>query len=252
MFSILRLQKLKNRSQISASQNHNLRLKPVSNADPSKSHLNHTVGAKSYKELISEMEDKFFQNNITPRKDSVLLVEVVLTASPEFFSSITQETFKDWLNKNYRWAKKEFGENLLQFTLHRDESTPHIHLLFTPITKDGRLSMKDLYGGKVQMSELQSRYANEMATFGLKRGKEQSQAKHTTIKEFYSLTNKIKSLKPKQIKKLASQFEEFEKENNNEEEKETKTDYEMLLNKIANIPIEKPKPKPKSKNIKRR
>lgn len=253
MFSILRLQKLKSRSQISSSQNHNLRLKPVPNADPDRKHLNYVVGAKSYKELVGEMEDKFFKHNITPRKDSVQLVEVVLTASPEFFKNISGEEFKAWLKENYNWAKEEFGENLLQFVLHRDETTPHIHLIFTPITKDHRLSMKDLYGGKVKMSELQSRYSNKMAKFGLKRGKEQSQTKHTTIKEFYSFTNKLKLLKPTQIKKLSKQLEEFEKENENTEEKDktSNTDYETLLKKIISVPTTDDKPKYKTKGGKK-
>lgn len=240
MYCILRLQKIKTRAQLSACQNHNLRLKPVSNADPEKTHLNKTAGAADYKTLVAELEDKFNKHNIKPRKDSVQAVEVVLSASPEFFSKTPgdNETLRKWANKNYKWAKEEFGENLMQFTLHLDESTPHIHLIFTPITPDGRLSMKDLYGGKDKLSALQSRYAKTMESFGLKRGKEGSLTKHTTIKEFYSFTQKLKNLNPKQIKKLANTLEEFELENKiiNEEEKERegKTDFENLIKKIIN------------------
>lgn len=195
MFSILRIEKIKTRSQISASQNHNLRLTAVSNADPSKSHLNRTSGAKSYKELIAELEDRFFKFGITPRKDAVQVVEVILTASPEFFTGISDEKLKEWVQANFKWAKEEFSGNLLQFTLHLDESTPHIHLLFTPITPDGRLSMKDLYGGREKLSALQTRYAQRMEFFGLKRGIENSKAKHNVIKKFYSLVNDIEKIK---------------------------------------------------------
>lgn len=237
MYCILRLKKIKTRAQLSACQNHNLRLKPVPNADPNKTHLNKTAGAADYKTLIAELEDKFNKHNIKPRKDSVQAVEVVLTASPEFFTG-EEEQLRKWVNQNYKWAKKEFGSNLLQFTLHQDELTPHIHLIFTPITTDGRLSMKDLYGGKDKLQSLQSRYAESMGEFGLKRGKEGSLAKNTTIKEFYNFTNKLKNLKPNQIKKLAKDLEEFEKENEIEDEKEkdkqVTTDYETMLKKITN------------------
>ena len=231
MYCILRLKKIKTRAQLSACQNHNLRLKPVPNADPNKTQLNKTAGATDYKTLIAELEDKFNKHNIKPRKDAVQAVEVVLTASPEFFSG-EEEQLRKWVNQNYKWAKKEFGSNLLQFTLHLDELTPHIHLIFTPITQDGRLSMKDLYGGKDKLQSLQSRYADNMKEFGLKRGKEGSLAKNTTIKEFYNFTNKLKNLNPNQIKKLAKDLEDFEKENS--KEKETTTDYETMLKKITN------------------
>lgn len=232
MFSILRLQKIKTRSQLAASQNHNLRLKPVVNADPEKTHLNKMTGAKNYKELICELEDRFLKNDIKPRKDSVQTVEVLLTASPEFFEDKTEEDLRKWANKNYQWAKKEFGENLLQFVLHLDEITPHIHLIFTPITHDGRLSMKDLYGGKDKLSALQTRYSKSMEEFGLKRGNSGSKAKHTTIKEFYTFVNKLKNLTTEQITELSKKLEEF---NNKKDNKETTKDYENLIKNIINL-----------------
>lgn len=92
---------------------------------------------------------------------------------------------------------------------------PHFHVLFTPITKDGRLSCKDLYGGSYKLHKLQNRYAQAMSKFSLLRGidKKQSQAKHTTIKEFYALTNKIKSLSEQQFNRLVELFNCFTKEN---------------------------------------
>lgn len=256
MYCILRLQKIKTRAQLSACQNHNLRLKPVPNADPNKTHLNKTAGAADYKTLIAELEDKFHKHNIKPRKDAVQAVEVVLSASPEFFSKTPgDETIRKWANQNYKWAKEEFGENLIQFVLHLDESTPHIHLIFTPITRDGRLSMKELYGGKDKLSALQSRYAKAMEKFGLKRGNEGSLTQHTTIKEFYSFTNKLKKLNPKQIKKLANTLEEFEIENKkiNEEEREREgeTDFENLIKKIINANEKTNKPQRKTIRKKR-
>ena len=248
MYSILRLNKIKNRAQLAAAQNHNLRLKPVSNCDPAKSHLNMNSGAKSYKELVAEIEDKFYQHNIKPRIDSVQAVEVILSASPEFFEDNDTEKLRQWANENYKWAKKEFGTNLLQFTLHRDETTPHIHMIFTPITSDGRLSCKDLYGGAAKLSALQNRYAEAMAKFGLKRGNKKSKSEHTDIKEFYTLVQKLKNLSKLQLKIIAHKLAEFDKQNN---KLEATLDYNKLLEKIIKHQKQTVTPSSSQRKIKR-
>lgn len=215
MYSILRIQKLKSRQQIAAAVGHNLRLHNVPNADESKTELNKNFITFDYPDLISRLEKVFYEKNIKPRADAVLATEVILTASPEFFKN--EETIKNWLEANKKFAAREFGkENLLQFNLHLDELTPHIHLIFTPITKDNRLSMKDLYGGKAKLSALQTRYNQSMraAGFDLKRGQENSQAKHNTIKKFYSLANKIQKLTQEQLQELSKLLDKFDLQNN--------------------------------------
>lgn len=247
MYAILRLNKIKNRSQLAATQNHNLRLKPVSNCDASKSHLNRNSGASSYKELVAEIEDRFFQHSIKPRSDAVQAVEVVLSASPEFFADDNDmEKVRRWSNENYKFAKQEFGSNLLQFTLHLDEKTPHIHLIFTPITKDGRLSCKDMYGGSSKLTALQNRYAAAMSKFSLKRGMENSKAKHTSIKQFYTLIEKLRNLTDLQLKVIAAQLEKFDKQNN---KTDTTINYQDVLQRIVqeNTRLEQMKPKPRPK-----
>lgn len=219
MYSILRIQKLKNRQQIAAAVGHNLRLHNVQNADESKTELNKNFITFDYPSLISKLETTFYQKNIKTRSDSVLAAEVILTASPDFFKN--EETTEQWLKANKKFALEEFGkDNLLQFNLHLDETTPHIHLIFTPITQDNRLSMKDLYGGKAKLSALQTRYNQSMraAGFDLKRGQENSQAKHNTIKKFYSLANKIQKLTQEQLQELSKLLDKFDLQNNIDDE----------------------------------
>ena len=219
MYSILRIQKLKNRQQIAAAVGHNLRLHNVQNADESKTESNRNFITFDYPSLISKLETTFYQKNIKTRSDSVLAAEVILTASHDFFKN--EETTEQWLKANKKFALEEFGkDNLLQFNLHLDETTPHIHLIFTPITKDNRLSMKDLYGGKAKLSALQTRYNQSMraAGFDLKRGQENSQAKHNTIKRFYSLANKIQKLTQEQLQELSKLLDKFDLQNNIDDE----------------------------------
>lgn len=50
--------------------------------------------------------------------------------------------------------EEEYGkENLLYATVHMDEITPHMHYGVIPITKDGRLSAKEVVGNKKALTE---------------------------------------------------------------------------------------------------
>lgn len=235
MFAILRMEKLKNRQQIKAAIGHNLRTIPVDNADEKKSKLNVYQGASDFASLMGRMEKRFLEHNIEPRKDSVQAVEFVLSASPEFWSNKTQEEIQQWANANIAFFANKFNkQNLLSYALHQDESNPHIHLILTPITQDGRLSCKDLLGGKAKLSKLQTEYANAMAKFGLKRGIERSNAKHTTIKQFYTLANKIKKLNKEQLKEVAELLTTFESDDKLNDEIDSELNLQLLktINKV--------------------
>lgn len=213
MYAILRMQKIKNRQQLQSAISHNLRTINVPNADPNKQPNNKILLGQDYGTIIARLENKFIKHKIQPRKDSVQAVEFVLTASPDFFKD--SETTQKWINENISFLKEEFGNNLLNVVLHLDETTPHFHVIITPITQDGRLSCKDLYGGSAKLSALQTRYANKMKPFNLKRGKEKSTAEHTTIKEFYSLINTLKNLKANQLDEIATLIEKYDAQHRN-------------------------------------
>lgn len=243
MYSILRINKIKNRSQLTQTQQHNLRLRNTPNSSKNPIHV---VGAKTYKEVIGEIEGKFMQYDIKPRSNSVIAVEVLLTASPEFFRDLPEEKFKEWVSESYKFAKKEFGKNLIQTVLHTDESTPHLHIIFTPITPDNRLSMKDLYGGKQKLSELQSRYAKFMEKFGLKRGIYNSKTKHTDIQKYYSLINQFKNLPKDKLKQISQILSSYSNSNDKQEE----MDFEKLVERLALLDTKTSLQPKKTQNIK--
>ena len=77
----------------------------------------------------------------------------------------------------YDFCCREFGEeNVVLFIVHLDELNPHAHAVVVSITKDGRLSAKDLFGGndmnqaRTRMRELHSRLAEVNEKYGLERG----------------------------------------------------------------------------------
>ena len=46
-----------------------------------------------------------------------------------------KEKSKEWIKENYKFLAKEFGkENIVRFTLHLDEKTPHLHAVTIPLT----------------------------------------------------------------------------------------------------------------------
>lgn len=121
------------------------------------------------------------------RHDAVKAIGTIISGSHEQMKEIEKRgELKKWAYENLEWMENKFGsENILRFTLHMDEKTPHIHCVFTPIV-DGRLCAKDVLGDKEQLSKLQDEHAALNSKFGLKRGLKHTRLKHTTTREYYA------------------------------------------------------------------
>ena len=66
-------------------------------------------------------------------------------------------------NDIYPMLEEEYGrENILGAAIHLDESKPHLHLDVVPLTEDGRLSAKEIVGGKGKMHHKQSEWLKQM------------------------------------------------------------------------------------------
>jgi hypothetical protein len=134
----------------------------------------------------------------TIRKDAVKYVTHILTATHEDMKEIfkDQEKANTWITENYRFISEEFGQdNIVKFTLHLDEKTPHIHVVTVPLTADGRLSAKEMYGDIEKMSKRQDLYAERMQRFGLERGIKHTGIKHETSKEYYGRIDYVENQK---------------------------------------------------------
>lgn len=76
-----------------------------------------------------------------PRKDAVKMVEWVVTL-PE-----GERDERAFFESTYRHMAAEYGEdNVVAAWVHKDEpgARPHMHFDFVPVTKDGRLSAKEI------------------------------------------------------------------------------------------------------------
>ena len=85
------------------------------------------------------------------RKDSVKFVDTLVTVSPEFAKAHESE-MPEYFNRAFDFLKERVGEeNIISAVVHMDEKTPHLHLCFVPLTKDKRLSAKEILGNKKNM-----------------------------------------------------------------------------------------------------
>lgn len=126
------------------------------------------------------------------RKDAVKFTTHVLTGSHDKMIEIFKDKEKanKWIQANYSFVSEEFGkENIVRFNLHLDERTPHIHVVTVPLTEDGRLSAREMFGNKSDMQKRQDRYAEKMKPFELQRGEMRTGIKHEDAKAYYSRMN---------------------------------------------------------------
>lgn len=119
-------------------------------------------------EKIAQGETKKLPRNL--RHDAAIACECVFTFSPEMAGKIN---INEWYKANVQFIKSEFvskGARPIRIDLHMDETTPHIHFLFIPITKDGKICASEYLGGAKNLSMMQDRYADAMEQFELTRG----------------------------------------------------------------------------------
>ncbi|EQC3668053.1 MobV family relaxase, partial [Campylobacter jejuni] len=58
----------------------------------------------------------------------------------------TPEQEREFFKTAYDFYCEKYGkENVISAMVHKDETTPHLHLLIVPLTKDGRLCAKELF-----------------------------------------------------------------------------------------------------------
>lgn len=201
-YAIFRTQKIKS-TVLDKCQRHNQREnKNYSNKDIdfNRTKLNYDLHNKHDIVYIDEINKKIkerYTGKKAIRKDAVLNVECLITSDPEFFKTIGSEETKRYFKEAYEFVKAEFGkENIVYANVHMDETTPHMHLGFTPITSDGRLSAKEWLDGKKKLTELQDNFFRYITSkgFDLDRG--------VSSKETRARNIRIQNLKKKSIKEL--------------------------------------------------
>lgn len=188
---VFRIGKLKSWGEIGAAAGHNLRQRPTPNA-----------GSGGFIEVVDLVEPaadavrrKIGDQHI--RSNGVLAVEILISASPEYFrpndpgqaGHWEQDKLDKWRNAMEPWIAQQFP-HAVSVVLHLDEATPHYQIIDVPLDEKGKLSCRTKYGGKDTLIAWQDAAAAPVKPLGIERGIAGSAATHERVKSFYEAVNR--------------------------------------------------------------
>jgi len=194
-YCILRAEKLKSFGSIAGSAKHTFREIPTPNADPARTRLNKTRGANGSAAVCAAIEAQLPEKR---RKDAVLCIEYLITASPEWFKTASVKDQNSYFEGATAWLRRRHGaENVVCLNMQLDETSPHLVAYVVPLTAKGGLSAKDFLGGRAMLTKMQTEFAQVVgAPVGLQRGVEGSKAIHTTAKQYAAAMQRNPLLRP--------------------------------------------------------
>lgn len=187
-YAILRTQKLKSGIAVRRSLMHAFREQDTPNADPSRTQGNTHIGAADVDEALKRFNARLPEK---VRKNAVLGVEYLMTASPEDMKGKSRQEQDAYFRDGLEWLKRRHGaENVIYAGIHRDETTPHLYAYVVPLDRQGKLNCRAFLGGAKALSEMQTDFAQQVGRqHGLQRGLEGSKARHTSIQQYYARVN---------------------------------------------------------------
>ena len=127
----------------------------------------------------SEITRQIKENGVRERKDSIVMLDGVYTASPEFFEGKSDKEIRDFFEEcldfhinNYCQGDKS---RMISAVIHLDETTPHLQVASVPLIfdeKGAHLSAKRIMGDRNTYRTRQDRF---WAQIGAKRGLERGE-----------------------------------------------------------------------------
>ncbi|PEC43090.1 plasmid recombination enzyme [Priestia megaterium] len=188
-YGIIRMQKF-HKDAILGIQKHNQREGENSknkDIDSTRTMLNYDFVNEDkikYHEEIKKMTATRVKRKI--RNDAVLVAEFFVSASPEYMHAMSLDEQRKYFEASLDHIAGKYGQqNILYAVVHNDESTPHMHVGFVPITDDRRLAAKEYFHGKTKIRRIQDDFHNYMNKRGydIERG-EPSELQHKSVHEF--------------------------------------------------------------------
>ena len=175
------------------------------NIDKEKSYLNYSIKSPqySYEKEFDRIKEKYnLKGQI--KKVSNIACEYIITSDHDFFERIGEEETKRFFETAYKFVAeyKHLGEQyIISAKVHRDEQTPHMHLIFLPVVhttdKKGnsidKLACSEFWEAKDSYRQLQDAFYRYMVEngFDLQRGlpKEETNRQHYSVEEYKKITN---------------------------------------------------------------
>ena len=175
------------------------------NIDKEKLYLNYSLKSPqySYEKEFDRIREKY---NLKGQIKTVsnIACEYIITSDHDYFENIGEEETKRFFETAYKFVceYKDLGEQyILSSVVHRDEQTPHMHLIFLPVVhttdKKGnpidKLACSEFWKAKDSYRQLQDAFYKYMVEngFDLQRGlpKEETNREHYSVEEFKKITN---------------------------------------------------------------
>lgn len=190
MFCIMRTEKRK-RTDLGGIQRENTRTATEYNnrVNPGMDVFNVTL--KESSNWLQDIDNEIRAAGAKSRSNSVLALDTIYTASPEFFQGKANTENDKFFQDCLKFHESRFG-HIISAVVHYDETTPHLHVISVPLTKDNRLSARDVIGNKSKMSKTQDAFFEQVGRgYGLARGihmdgqekKEHISAQEHTLRE---------------------------------------------------------------------
>lgn len=169
---------------------------------------------KDSNELVAALEKRLETVKRPLRKDAVVLRPVIMQLDPEWYKDNKNDDERiNSYEKMLEWATDTFdAENVIGASLHLDETNPHLHILVTPVTDDGRLSQKDWFRGPAALRAMHDSLREHMRDSGFdvalqrkKPGKYAKRMDEREYKDFAELQKTRKALEKQQAALQAQQ-----------------------------------------------
>jgi hypothetical protein len=136
------------------------------NIDPSRTHLNESLVGEASADAVAAYAERLMREaNVRPlRKDAVRAVELIFSLPPDH-----RLDERSYFVECIRWVDSFLGGVILSADIHRDEASPHCHVLVLPLI-DGRMNGSSYVGYKSNLkSKHQSFYLEVGSRFGLRK-----------------------------------------------------------------------------------
>lgn len=146
----------------------------------------HLVQTKNWNKEIS---NQIAEAGLKTKKDSVVMLDGVYTASPEWFENHSKEEAIEYFKAALKFHVDHYcggdQSRVINAVIHFDEKTPHMQVASVPIIEDERgkhLSAKIIVGGRDDLRKKQDQFFEEVTQ---PRGMERGQIHDKTEKKLH-------------------------------------------------------------------
>lgn len=175
--------------------------------DRTKNNIELVESEKNLYQRVKDRVDDLKQNGSRVQKNSVVMYSNILTV-PEAQASIWgEQKTDDYFKACYEFFCEEFGkENVVSAKIHKDETTPHMHLHFVPVNKEnGKLQ------ARISMNKAKINYIHdELPKFLRERGFDVVRASGKTKENNIENIHEFKEVK-KKISEKENELQQLDK-----------------------------------------